>query len=188
MLSGITIRFRPFFKAVWRDSCPFLKALFKGRLTVSFLFVRGKCSSNILTQGLLKVPILVQAFFTFFLLQNQNYAHFSGLYYRKNYQKPINQDFSNYRQKYRYRFKTSSNYRRFEEIIGKVFVIEIDSKIIEKLSLSKKRTYRTPLVLTKRKIQKSKYTKVQIQIQTQKHKYPWCLRYARNCLRAQCVP
>ena len=73
-----------------------------------------------------------------FLLQNQKYAHFSGLNYRKNYRKPINRHFSNYRQKYRYRFKTSSNYRWFEEIIGKVINIKIASKIIEKLSLSKK--------------------------------------------------
>ena len=70
-----------------------------------------------------------------FLLQNQKSAHLLGWNYRKNYRKPINWHFSNYRQKYRYRFKTSSNYRWFEEIIGKVIDIEIDSKIIEKLSL-----------------------------------------------------
>ena len=86
-------------------------------------------------------------FFYACLLQNQKYAHFSGWNYRKNYRKPINRYFSNYRQKYRYRFKTSSNYRRFEEIIGKVIDIEIASKIIEKLSLSKKMTYRTPLTV-----------------------------------------
>ena len=62
-----------------------------------------------------------------FLLQNQKYAHFSGLNYRKNYRKPINRHFSNYRQKYRYRFKTSSNYRWFEEIIGKVIDIRNDT-------------------------------------------------------------
>ena len=83
-----------------------------------------------------------------FLSQNQKYAHFQGWNYRKNYRKPINRHFSNYRQKYRYRFKTSSNYRWFEEIIGKVIDIEIDSKIIEKLSLSKKMGYRTPLAVT----------------------------------------
>ena len=82
-----------------------------------------------------------------FLSQNQKYAHFQGWNYRKNYRKPINRHFSNYRQKYRYRFKTSSNYRWFEEIIGKVIDIEIDSKIIEKLSLSKKMGYRTPLLV-----------------------------------------
>ena len=62
----------------------------------------------------------------------------------KNYRKPINLHFSNYRQKYQYRFKTSSNYRWFEEIID--IDIEIDRKIIEKLSLSKKMTYSTPLL------------------------------------------
>jgi len=76
-----------------------------------------------------------------FLLQNQKYAPFSGW----NYRKPINWYFYNYRQKYRYRFETSSNYRWFEEIIGKVIDIEIDSNIIEKLSLLKKITYRTPV-------------------------------------------
>ena len=80
-----------------------------------------------------------------FLLQNLKYAHFSEWNYQKNYRKPINWYFSNYRQKYRYRFKTSSNYRWFEEIIGKVIDIETASKIIEKLSLSNKMTYRTPL-------------------------------------------
>ena len=55
---------------------------------------------------------------------------------RKNYWKPINQHFSNYRQKYRYWFKISSNYRWFEEIIGRVIDIKIDCKIIEKKDLS----------------------------------------------------
>ena len=84
-------------------------------------------------------------FYAFFLLQNQKYEHFSGWNYQKKYRKPINRYFSKYRQKYRYRFKTSSNYRWIEEIIGKVNDIEIVSKIIEKLSLSKKITYHTPL-------------------------------------------
>ena len=77
-----------------------------------------------------------------FFTQNQKYAHFLGW----NYRKPINLHFSNYRQKYRYRIKTSSNYRWIEEIIGKVIDIKINSKIIKKLSLSKKITYRTPLL------------------------------------------
>ena len=91
--------------------------------------------------------VVFYTFFYAFLLQNQIYAHFLGWNYRKNYRKPINWHFSNYRQKYRYRFKTSSNYRWFEEIIDKVIDIEIVSKIIEKLSLSEKMTYRTPLPL-----------------------------------------
>ena len=45
--------------------------------------------------------------------------------YRKNYRKPIYRPFSNYRANYRYRFNTSSNYRWFQGIIGKVIVIEI---------------------------------------------------------------
>ena len=92
--------------------------------------------------------VVFYTFFYAFLSQNQKYAHFSGWNYWKNYRKPINRHFSNYRQKYRYRFKPSSNYRWFEEIIGKVIDIEIDSKIIENLSLSKKMTYRTPLPLS----------------------------------------
>ena len=83
-----------------------------------------------------------------FLSQNQKYAHFQGWNYRKNYRKPINRHFSNNRQQYRYRLKTSSNYRWFEEIIGKVIDIEIAKKIIEKLLLSKKMTYRPPLLVT----------------------------------------
>ena len=117
----------------WRYAVPFL-----------YYFVRVDvfCCLFTLFWALLSRFTLFYAF----LLQNQKYAHFSGWNYRKNYRKPTNLYFSNYRQKYRYRFKTSSNYRWFEEIIGKVIDIEIDSKIIEKLSLSKKMTYRTPLV------------------------------------------
>ena len=67
--------------------------------------------------------------------------------YRKNYRKPIYRHLSNYRQNYRYRSKTSTNYRRFQEIIGKVIDIENDRRIIENLSLSKKMTYRPPLIV-----------------------------------------
>ena len=89
--------------------------------------------------------------FTFvyvFLLQKRKYAHISGWIYWKNYRKSINRYFSNYRQKYLYRFQTSSNYRWFEEIIGKDIDIEKPSKVIKKLSLSKKITYRTPLIMS----------------------------------------
>ena len=81
-----------------------------------------------------------------FVAKSEIYT-FSGRNYRKNYWKPINQHFSNYRQKYRYWFKISSNYRWFSEIIGKLIDVEIAREIIGEIIIIEKMTYRPPLPL-----------------------------------------
>ena len=85
------------------------------------------------------------AFDNFFWNFDYNFRRF-GRNYRKNYRKSIYRHLFNYRQNYRYRSRTSTNYRRFQGIIGKVIDIENYRRIIENLSISKKMTYRPPLI------------------------------------------
>ena len=90
--------------------------------------------------------VVFYTFLCLFVAKTKIYT-FSRWNCRKNYWKPINQHFSNYRQKYRYWFKISSNYRWFSEIIGKLIDVEIARKIIEKIIIIKKMTYCPPLPL-----------------------------------------